>query len=109
MRVALWAFLLAVTWTIAVTIVARSPGFHSTPGMWTGVFGFPGVVVASWVRPYLGSNIHDRLGYAVMFVVNWAFYCTVIQGVISFKDFFGSNPRESAQVGRDRTDRSSPK
>jgi hypothetical protein len=70
MRVALWAFLLAVTWTVAVTIVARSPGFHSTPGMWTGVFGLPGVLVASWVRPYLGRNPHDRMGYAVMFLVN---------------------------------------
>jgi len=109
MRIVLWAFLLAVTWTIAVTIVARSPGFHSTPGMWTGVFGLPGVVVASWVRPYLGRNPHDRLGYAVMFLVNWAFYCTVIQGVISFKYFFGVNPRESTQSGGDREGRSPSK
>ncbi len=89
MRVALSAFLLAVAWTIAVTIIARSPGFHSTPGMWTGVFGFPGVVVASWVRPYLGRNPHDRLGYAVMFLVNWGFYCTVIFGVLTVKRSVG--------------------
>ncbi len=109
MKVALWAFFLAVTWTIAVTIVARSPGFHSTPGMWTGVFGFPGVVVASWVRPYLGSNPHERLGDAVMFLVNWAFYCTVIQGVISFKYVFSANPRNSAHGSGDPFRRGTPK
>jgi|SRR5579862_26503 len=109
MRVALWAFLLAVAWTIAVTIVARSPGFHSTPGMWTGVFGLPGVVVASWVRPYLGRNPCDRLGYAVMFLVNWAFYCTVIQGVISFRYFFSANPNVRRQTNGDTSQRGSPK
>jgi hypothetical protein len=109
MRVALWALLLAVTWAIAVTIVARSPGFHSTPGMWTGVFGLPGVVVASWVRPYLGRNPHDRMGYAVMFLVNWIFYCSVIQGVISFKYFFGSNPDPSGQANQERAGRSAPR
>jgi MFS-type transporter involved in bile tolerance (Atg22 family) len=109
MRVALWAFLLAVTWTVAVTIVARSPGFHSTPGMWTGVFGLPGVVAASWVRPYLGRNAHDRLGYAVMFLVNWAFYCTVIQGVISFRHFFSANPNVAGQTSGGPSQRSAPK
>jgi hypothetical protein len=85
MRIVLWAFLLAVTWTIALAIIARSPGVHSTPGIWTGVFGLPGVVAASWVRPFLGRNTNDRLGYAVMFLVNWIFYCSVIQGVLSVK------------------------
>lgn len=82
------ALLLAVVWTAAVVIIARSVGFHSTPGMWTGVFGFPGVVVARWVRPFLGRNPHDDLGYSVMFVVNWIFYCTVIQGLVSLKQSF---------------------
>ena len=109
MRVAFWAFLLAVLWTVAVIIVARSPGFHSTPGMWTGVFGLPGVVVASWVRPYLGSNPHDRMGYAVMFLVNWGFYCTVIQGMISFKYFFSANPNVTGQTSGNPSRRTTPK
>ena len=87
----------------------RSPGFHSTPGKWAGVFGLPGVVVASWVRPYLGRNPHDRLGYAVMFLVNWGFYCTVIQGVISFKYFLIANPNVSGQASGNPSQRSAPK
>lgn len=85
MRIILWGVLLAVTWTIALAIIARSPGLHSPQGMWLGVFGLPGVAVASWVRPFLGRNTNDRLGYVVMFLVNWIFYCTVIQGVVSVK------------------------
>ena len=85
MRIFLWALLLAVAWTVAVAVIARSPGFHSIPGMWTGVFGLPGVVVASWVRPFLGRNPYDYLGYTVMFLVNWIFYCTVIQGLVLVK------------------------
>ena len=88
MRIILLALLLAVAWTITLAIVARSPGVHSTPGIWTGVFGLPGVVVASWVRPFLGRNTDDRLGYVVMFVVNWIFYCTVLLGVVSVKRRF---------------------
>jgi hypothetical protein len=85
MRIVLWALLLAVVWVAALLIIARSPGLHSTPGMWTGVFGFPGVVVASWVRPFLGRVLHDRAGYSVMFLVNWIFYCSVLQGLSSVK------------------------
>ena len=88
MKIILGALLLAVAWTVTLTVVARSPGLHSTPGIWTGVFGLPGVVVASWVRPFLGQNTNDRLGYAVMFVVNWIFYCSVILGIVSVKRSF---------------------
>ena len=88
MKVALWALLLAVAWTVTLGVVAHSPGLHSTAGMWTGAFGLPGVVVASWVRPFLGRGPHNRTEYAVMFVVNWIFYCTVVQGVLSVKRSF---------------------
>jgi hypothetical protein len=84
-RIVVWALLLAIAWTVVLTIIARSPGLHSAPGIWTGVFGLPGVVVASWVRPFLGRNPNDRLGYTVMFLVNWIFYCSVIQGIVSVK------------------------
>jgi len=96
MRIALWAFLLAVVWTVAVAVIAQSIGFHSAPGMWAGVFGFPGVVFASWVRPYLGRNTHNQLGYAVMFLVNWIFYCSVIKGLLSMKSFLWA-PRNGSQ------------
>jgi hypothetical protein len=85
MRIILWAWLLATAWTIALNIIAHSPGLHSTPGIWIGVFGLPGVVAASWVRPLVHQNPHDYVGYAVMFVANWIFYCTVLQGIVSIK------------------------
>jgi|ERR1700722_17835053 hypothetical protein len=96
MRIVLWALLLAVAWTVAVAIIAQSIGFHSAPGMWAGVFGLPGVVVASWVRPYLGRNAHDLLGYSVRFLVNWIFYCSVIKGLLSMKSFLRV-PRNTSQ------------
>jgi hypothetical protein len=53
--------------------------------MWAGVFGLPGVVIASWLRPFLGRNSHRHIGYSVMFLVNWIFYCSAIQGLVSLK------------------------
>jgi hypothetical protein len=85
MKIILWALALAVAWTVTLVIVAHSPGLHSTPGIWTGVFGLPGVVVANWVRPFLGHAAQNHFGYAVMFLVNWIFYCSVVQGILSMK------------------------
>lgn len=82
----LWsALLLAIVWTVTLGVVAHSHALHSPAGMWTGVFGLPGVVVASWVRPHLGRGPHNRIEYAVMFLVNWVFYCTLIFGFLSVK------------------------
>jgi aryl-alcohol dehydrogenase-like predicted oxidoreductase len=39
---ALSALILTVTWTAALEANAHSPGPHSTPGIWAGVFGFTG-------------------------------------------------------------------
>ena len=85
MRIVLWALLLAIAWTVTLGIVAHSSGLHSPAGMWTGAFGLPGVVTASWVRPFLGRGVHNRIEYAIMFTVNWIFYCSVILGVLSVK------------------------
>ena len=85
MRIALWALFLAVAWTAALGAVAHSPGLHSTPGIWLGVFGLPGVVIANWAQSFLFHMFNNYLGYALMFLVNWIFYCTVIQGFVSVK------------------------
>ena len=84
MRIALWGLILAVTWTVALAVVARSPGLHSTPGMWLGVFGLPGVVIANWVQSLL-HTFNYSIGYSLMFLVNWFFYCSVIVGIMSMK------------------------
>jgi hypothetical protein len=81
----LWALFAAALWTAALAIIAHSPGLHSTPGMWSGVFGLPGVVFANWIQSSLGHTFNRYLAYSIMFLVNWIFYCTVIQGFVSAK------------------------
>ena len=85
MKIAMWALLLAVAWTAALATVAHSAGLHSTPGIWLGVFGLPGVVIANWVQSFLFHGFNNYLGYNLMFLVNWIFYCSVIQGLVSVK------------------------
>ena len=88
MKVVFWALLLAIVWTVTLGVVAHSHALHSPAGMWTGVFGLPGVVVASWVRPFLGADLTIAPNTPLCFVVNWIFYCTVVQGVLSVKRSF---------------------
>ena len=80
-----WALFLALAWTAALVIIARTAGLHSTPGMWTGAIGLPGVVIANWMQAHLFHRFHRPLGYSLMFLINWAFYCTVLEGIISLK------------------------
>ena len=87
MRIVLWGLILAIVWTIALAAVAHSPGLHSTPGMWLGVFGLPGVAIAHWVQSLL-HRFNHFLDYSLMFLVNWIFYCSVLLGVVSLKGKF---------------------
>jgi hypothetical protein len=80
-----WAFVLALAWIAALIIIARTVGLHSTPGMWTGAVGLPGVVIANWMQAQLFHAFHRPLGYSLMFLINWGFYCSVLQGIISVK------------------------
>jgi hypothetical protein len=84
LKIARWALILAVAWTVALAVVAHSTGLHSTPGMWLGVFGLPGVVIANWVQSSL-HKFNRYFGYSMMFLVNWIFYCSVILGIMSMK------------------------
>jgi hypothetical protein len=79
------ALVLALAWTAALIVIARSVGLHSTPGMWTGAIGLPGVVIANWTQAQLFHKFNRSLGYSLMFLINWGFYCSVLQGVISLK------------------------
>jgi hypothetical protein len=82
-KIVFWALVLALIWTSALIIIARTVGLHSTPGMWTGAVGLPGVVLANWIQSQLFHSFHRPLGYSLMF--NWGFYCSVLQGIVSFK------------------------
>ena len=85
MRIVYVALALALAWTAAVIYIARTIGLHSTPGMWTGAVGLPGVVIANWMQAQLFHTFHRPLGYSLMFLINWGFYCTVLEGISSLK------------------------
>ena len=86
MRIVLWALALAVAWTVVLIVIAQTVGLHSTPGMWTGAVGLPGVVISNWTQRRIFHSFHRPLGYSLMFLINWAFYCSVLQGIASLKD-----------------------
>lgn len=85
MKIVIWALVLALAWTAALVVIARTVGLHSTPGMWTGAVGLPGVVIANWIQAKLFHRFHRPFGYSLMFLINWGFYCSVIQGIVSLK------------------------
>jgi hypothetical protein len=76
---------LATAWTAALIFIAKTAGLHSTPGMWLGAFGLPGVVFANWMQAQLFHTFNRPLGYSLMFLINWGFFCSVIQGIVSVK------------------------
>jgi hypothetical protein len=84
-KIMIWALILALAWTGALVIIARTVGLHSTPGMWTGAVGLPGVVIANWTQSQLSHRFYRPLGYSLMFLINWGFYCSVLQGIVSLK------------------------
>jgi hypothetical protein len=88
LKILWWALFFAAAWTAALAIVAHSSGLRSTPGIWLGVFGLPGVVIANWVQGFVFHKFSNYLGYPLMFLVNWLFYCSVIQGVASIHRAF---------------------
>ena len=85
MKITLWALALATLWTIVLIVIARTIGLHTTPGMWTGAIGLPGVVIANWIQRQIVHAFYRPLGYALMFLINWGFYCTVLQGIASLR------------------------
>jgi len=84
-KIVLSALILAFTWTAVLILIARTVGLHSTPGMWTGAIGLPGVVIANWTQSHLLHRFYRPLGYSLMFLINWGFYCSVLQGILSVK------------------------
>ena len=85
MKIVLAALALALAWTAALVTIARTVGLHTTPGMWTGAIGLPGVVIANWIQRQFLHAFYRPLGYTLMFLINWGFYCSVLQGLASLK------------------------
>jgi hypothetical protein len=84
-KIILWAGALSAAWTAVLIVIARTVGLHSTPGMWAGAIGLPGVVIANWMQSSIFRTFYRPLGYSLMFLINWGFYCSVIQGILSVR------------------------
>jgi len=83
--IVLLGLILALAWTAALAAIAYNYGLHSSQGMWAGAIGLPGVVIANEIRSQMGRGSTEMLGYFLMFLVNWIFYCSVILGCLSIK------------------------
>ena len=95
----LWfALLLAVIWSEATAYIARSIGYRTPAGMWAGVFGLPGVVLANWLGAWIGPAFPASAKRTVMLVVNWLFYFTVIQGALSLKRLLWKPPAATRET-----------
>ena len=81
----LLGLLLALAWTATLAAIAYNYGLHSDAGMWAGAIGLPGVVIANAIRSHLSGGSTETVGYFLMFLVNWIFYCSVILGCTSIK------------------------
>ena len=88
MKIVIGALILALVWTSVLISIADTIGLHSTPGMWAGAIGLPGVVIANWTEAQFFHPYNRPLGYSLMFLINWGFYCTVIQGIVSLRRRF---------------------
>ena len=95
MKIVVTALVLALAWTATLAIIANTVGLHSTPGMWTGAIGLPGVVIANWIQRRILHAFYRPLGYALMFLINWIFYCSVLQGVASLKRAVWNSSRQA--------------
>ena len=93
MKIALWALALAAIWTIALFVIATTVGVHSAPGMWTGAIGLPGVVIGNWIQRRIVHAFYRPVGYSLMFLINWVFYCTVLQGIQSARRTLWNRPQ----------------
>ena len=85
MKTILAALAMALAWIAVLIFIARTIGLHSTPGMWTGAIGLPGVVITNWLQAQLFHKFNRTLGYGLMFLINWGFFSSVLQGIISVK------------------------
>jgi len=82
-KIYLPTFLLAIALSFALAIVSKTPGIHSTPGIWLTILGLPGTMIGVWTETALGDN--DLLFYVTTALANWTFYLCVAKGVILLK------------------------
>jgi membrane protein DedA with SNARE-associated domain len=70
------AFAAATIWGSVLVLIGRSPGYHSTPGIWCALAGLPGVVVSTWLSNWSDSenSVLTTAYWIAAVCVNWIFY-----------------------------------
>ena len=84
-KILIAALIFAAIWTMSLAAIAQTYGLHSGPGIWAGTLGLPGVVAANLLQTDVLHSYDRATAYAIMFAVNWVFYCSVLQGIVSLK------------------------
>lgn len=78
----LWALVPAGIWAGAMKIIGDTEGYHSTPGIWGAMIGFPGIVAASWIYQWTNS---EPASYLAAFLGNWLFWFALIKVAVVVK------------------------
>jgi hypothetical protein len=78
----LCALIPASLWVCAMKTIGDTKGFHSTPGIWTGLIGLPGDMLGVWVGQLTNS---DTVFYIGSFVGIWLFWLGFITAILAIK------------------------
>jgi hypothetical protein len=73
-------FLFAISLPIAIAVVSKSSGIHSTPGIGLMLAGLPGTMIGIWTGMAFADN--GLLFYFATAVANWTFYLCVAKGML---------------------------
>jgi hypothetical protein len=92
------ALVAAIGWSEATAYIARTIGYRTPAGMWAGAFGFPGVILANWLAQLVGPAFSAGAKRVVMFLVNWIFYFSVIEGALSLKRLLSKTTAETRET-----------
>jgi len=72
--------------TISSVVVDVHYGWHSTPGIWTGLLGLPGTLLGAWIESY--QTDPTSLGIAAlaaMAATNWMFWFSVARIITAIR------------------------
>lgn len=78
-----WALLPTSIWACAMMIIAHADRMESTPGLWMGFAGLPGIVIGSGVFFFTRSN---NAAYVGIFLGNWLFYFGLFKAAVVLKN-----------------------
>jgi hypothetical protein len=78
----LWALIPVIIWAGALKHVGNTIGYHSTPGIWLSIIGFPGVVVSDWIYHWTRS---EPAAYFAALLGNWMLWFGLLKGGVMLK------------------------